>query len=349
MNDNYLTGLFTDMSNEAYHGHLHIGSSGFKLLRMSPSHFFEASPMNPKKEPRETTRLMTIGTAWHTGIWEPELFAGTYAAKPDIHPATTLAKTLDVALADFEAFKARYVAIPEGIKTTTKEGKALIADLEAQGKVGIETEVHARIMDLAPSLVGKVLLSADDLEDVRAMSHAAETHPVTRVIKSLPGGLGEASIFWVDKTTGAPCRIRPDYHVPPGHPMFPNGLIIDGKSNDDSSKEGFARSAWNSEMYFQAAFYSDGFQAHYGTKKPPVFAWLGQERDRPYATAYYSAPKKLVNYGRRLYRPLLALFAECLRTGEWPGYDTRVTELELPTWAAKTVDELVTDADEAAA
>jgi len=341
MNDNHLQGLFTDMSNEAYHGHSHIGSSGFKLLQKSPAHFFEASPMNPKRERKDPTKYMLMGTAWHTGIWEPELFASTYAAKPDIHPATTLAKMLDVALADFEAFKSTHVAIPDGISKTTKEGKALLAELASEGKTGIEAEVHAKILELAPSLVGKVLLSADDLADVRAMSNAAEVHPVTRVIKSLPGGLGEASIFWVDKQTGAPCRIRPDWHVPPGHPMFPNGLIVDGKSNDDSSKEGFARSAWNSEMYFQAAFYSDGFQAHYGTKKPPVFAWLGQERDRPYATQYHSAPADFVEYGRRKYRPLLALFAECLRTGQWPGYSEKVQALEVPGWALKTLQEVV--------
>lgn len=335
------TGMFTDMTNADYHAHLHIGSSGFKALKKSPAHFWYGSPLNPAKAQRETTRLMLMGTAWHTGIWEPHLFDQTYAAKPDIHPATTLAKLLDVALADFEGFKATHVALPEGLKTTTKEGKALIAELDAQGKTGIDAETHARILELAPSLIGKVLLSADDLADVRAMAHAAEIHPVTQVIKSLPGGMGEASIFWVDKDTGAPCRIRPDYHVPPGHKMFPNGLIIDGKSNDDSSREGFARSVWNSEMFYQAAFYSDGFQAHYGTKEPPVFAWLGQERDGPYATQYHSATPALVEYGRRQYRPLLAVFAECLRTNQWPGYPTQVTALEMPGYAAKVIQEVV--------
>jgi PDDEXK-like domain of unknown function (DUF3799) len=207
--------------------------------------------------------------------------------------------------------------------------------------VPVEESKLAQALELAAPLVGKVLLSADDLADVRAMSKAAADHPATKVIKSLPGGMGEASIFWVDKETGAPCRIRPDWHVPPGHKMFPNGLIIDGKSNDDSSREGFARSVWNSEMYFQAAFYIDGFQAHYGTKEPPVFAWLGQERDAPYATQYHSATPELVEYGRRMYRPLLAKFAEGLRTGQWPGYPTQVSALDLPGYAVKAIQEVV--------
>lgn len=338
MNDNYLKGMVADMPNSEYHSQVHIGSSGFKLLERSPLHFWHASPLNPGRERRDPSRVMVMGTAWHTAIFEPHLFADAYAAKPDISAASTVAKLLDEALADMEAFAAKYVGIPDGISKTSKEGKALLAELAADGKVGIEEGKLAEVMELAPALAGKTLLSADDLEAVKAMAEAARAHPVTKVIMGLPGGMAEASIFWVDPETGAPCRIRPDYHVPPCS-MFPSGLIIDGKSNDDSSPAGFARNAWNSEMFYQAAFYSDGFQHHYRTSEPPVFAWLSQERDAPYATGYYSAPADLVQYGRKKYRPLLRAFAHGLRTGEWPGYPLQVNPLELPIWAAKQVQE----------
>lgn len=335
--ENYLQGMFADMPNETYHGHVHIGSSGFKLLARSPLHFWHASPLNPGREKREPSRIMVMGTAWHTGIFEPDLFASSYAAKPDISPASTVAKLLDDAIQDFEAWQARHVALPEGLSKTSKEGKALLAELEALGKTGVEPDKHAQVLELAPGLVGRTLLSADDLEAVRTMADAAHRHPVTQAIFALPGGMSEHSIFWIDQATGAPCRIRPDYAVPPCS-MFPNGLIIDGKSNDDSSPIGFARSAWNSEMYFQAAFYADGFQQHFKTDKPPVFAWLAQERDAPFATAYYAAPPDFIEYGRRKYRRLLAVFAECLRTGQWPSYGEHVQDLALPGWAAKEID-----------
>lgn len=336
----YLTGLHKDMPNGVYHGHQHIGSTGFKRLARSPLHYWHASPMNPEREAQEPSRVMVMGTAWHAAIFEPELFARSFAAKPDISAASTVAKLLEDALQDFEAWQRRCIALPAGLSKTSKEGKALLAELEARGQQGVDADKHAEVLALAPPLIGKTLLSASDLCDVVAMSKAAHSHPVTRAIFGLPGGMAETSIFWVDAVTGAPCRIRPDYMVPPCE-MFPNGLIIDGKSNDDSSQEGFARSAWNSEMYFQAAFYSDGFQQHFGTRKPPVFAWLAQERDAPYATAYYAAPSDFVEYGRRRYRRLLAVFAECLRTGIWPGYSKAVTDLALPGWAAKEIEAVV--------
>lgn len=340
MNDNYLQGLFFDMPNADYHGgHPHIGSSGFKLLERSPAHYWAAN-LDPDRERREPSRVMLMGTAWHTGIFEPDDFERTYAAKPDISPASTVAKLLDEALADMSAFAQKYVGIPDGISKTSKEGKALLAELAEGGKVGIEESKLAEVMELAPALDGKVLLSADDLADVRAMVKAAHAHPVTKVIMDQPGGVGEASFFWVDPETGAPCRIRPDYAVEPCK-LFPNGLIIDGKSNDDSSPEGFARNCWNSQMYYQAAFYSDGMQRLWQTKEPPAFMWLSQERDRPYATAYYAASADLVAYGRKKYRSLLRVFARCLETGQWPGYPTTVQSLELPTWAAKIVQDEV--------
>lgn len=341
MNDNYLSGVFPDMPNAEYHGHVHIGSSGFKLLERSPAHFWSAY-VDPDRERRDPSRVMVMGTAWHTGIWEAHLFDQTYAAKPDIAPTSTVAKLLDEAVADLQAFQAKYVAIPDGISRTSKEGKALLAELAADGKAGIEQSKFDEVMQLAPGLAGKVLLSADDLDAVRAMSRAAHAHPVTKVIFDQLGGMAETSIFWVDAETGAPCRIRPDYAVPPCK-LFPNGLIIDGKSNDDSSPDGFARSAWNSQMYFQAAFYSDGCQQLWRTKEPPAFMWLAQERDRPYATAYYAAGADFVAFGRKKYRRLLRVFAHCLHTGVWPGYPLGVQPLALPAWAEKQM------ADEVAA
>lgn len=336
MNDNYFTGAVPDMPNPVYHAQPHIGSSGFKLLARSPAHYWSAY-VDPNRERREPSRVMVMGTAWHTGIFEPDLFDDSYAAKPDISAASTVAKLLAEALADIDAFRAQYVAIPDGLSKTTKEGKALLAELAAAGKTGIEESKLAEVLDMTPALLGKTLLNADDLEAVTSMAAAARRHPVSQIIFGLPGGHAETSIFWVDPDTGAPCRIRPDYHVEPCA-MFPNGLIIDGKSNDDSSPAGFARSAMNSEMFYQAAFYSDGFQAHYRTKEPPVFAWLAQERDAPFATAYYSAGADFVQYGRKKYRALLRTFAHCLQTGVWPGYPTTVQPLDLPGWAVKAIE-----------
>lgn len=64
-------GLYTDLSNEDYHGSSPISSSGLKRILRSPSHF-----KNPKQHSQ--TRAMEIGTAIHTLILEPHRFHSDY-------------------------------------------------------------------------------------------------------------------------------------------------------------------------------------------------------------------------------------------------------------------------------
>lgn len=233
-------------------------------------------------------------------------------------PAMKLGSAWHCAVFEPGEFDNRYIAMPEGIERRTKEGKALWAELLATGKEP---------------------LSAGDMDRVLAMGRAANAHPAAQVLFA-QRGLAEVSIFFDDPATGVRCKIRPDYMVPPCD-LFPNGLIIDGKSCEDASPEGFARNAWNWEMYYQAALYSDGFRKHFKTRARPEFLWLAQEKEPPYATAIYSASADLVNYGRRKVCPLLELYRRCSESGQWPGYPTAVTELALPAWAAKSVQEVL--------
>lgn len=275
-----------DMSNEAYHAHPAIGSSGLKLIQQSPLHYWSRY-LDPQREPDESTPAQRLGTAWHASIFEPDQFA------------------LD------------YIAIPEGLDRRTKEGKELFASIEASGKEPIK---H------------------DDFLRIARMTESARQHPVSQVVFDLPGGVAEASIFWEHPTVGVTCKLRPDYMVAPCE-MFPTGLIIDGKTGEDMSPEGFAKYAWNWDLFLQAAFYCDGFMRHHGTIEPPAFCWLAQEKSDPFATAYYSASEDVLAYGRRKYTRLLNIYAECLRSDKWPGYPATVQPIDLPAWAAKQVSE----------
>lgn len=294
MNDNFapepgkiLQGLYPDMSNEDYHAHPALGSSGLKLLAQSPAHYF-AAYLDPNCKARKETLAMKIGRAWHSAVYEP---------------------------AEFDN---RYVAMPDGIDRRTKEGKALWAEIVATGKTP---------------------LPSGDMDRILAMGRAANAHPAARVLFAQKA-MYEASIFFIDPATGVLCKIRPDFMVPPCD-LFPNGLIVDGKSCEDASPEGFSRNAWNWEMHYQAALYSDGFQQHFKTRGRPEFLWLAQEKEPPYACAIYSATADIVNFGRRKMRPLIELYARCSASGIWPGYSTAVTELALPAWAEKQVQEVL--------
>lgn len=324
------------MSSADYHALPDFGSSGLKLLQRSPLHYWSAY-RDPNRKPRQATPLMRIGTAWHAAIFEPEKFATEYTTGHDANPLTNRAKLLGQLLTG-ELKPDQLRVMPEGLSKVSKEGKALVAEIEAAGCTPVSEEDFAFVCEWEPKLRGREVLSADTMADIKAMAAAAAAHPASYVLFQQCKGFGETSIFWTDADTGMRCKIRPDYHVPPCE-LFPYGLIVDGKSIDDASPEAFARNAWNSEHHLQAAIYVDGFQSAYATAKPPPFIWLVQERDAPHATAYYSAGDDLIAYGRKQYKRLLGIAADCERLGIWPGYPTQVQPMALPAWAVKTVQE----------
>jgi exodeoxyribonuclease VIII len=220
------------------------------------------------------------------------------------------------ALLEPEEFDRRYVVVPEGIDRRSNAGKQLFAEIEASGKEP---------------------LKPDQMAEIRAMQAACRSHPVSRILFSHPLRKFETTLFWDDLATGARCKMRPDYHLPPCD-QFPNGLLMDPKTCPDASPAEFARSAWNMEMPIQAAWYTDGFMAHYGTTEPPPFIWLAAEANEPYPCAYYSAGAEIVEYGRSEYRRLLSLYMECVATNTWPGYSTAIQSLELPPWAQRIIE-----------
>lgn len=103
MNDNHLSGVFPDMTNDQHHATPAIGSSGLKLLAQTPLHYWSRY-LDPKREPRIQTQPMKIGTMVHTAMLEPHLF------------------------------DEQFIVLPEGLDRRTKEGKELWAQIIATGK-----------------------------------------------------------------------------------------------------------------------------------------------------------------------------------------------------------------------
>lgn len=64
------------MGNDEYHRHDSISKSGLDLIAKSPAHFRYAAH-------REPTRAMSLGTATHMAILEPDMYAAQYVTLPD--------------------------------------------------------------------------------------------------------------------------------------------------------------------------------------------------------------------------------------------------------------------------
>ena len=203
----------------------------------------------------------------------------------------------------------RYVVKPDGHDGRTTAGKAWAAQ-HAQHEI-----VDKSKMDAAIAMAGSV----EALPDVAALMKV---------------GHAETSAFWRDDATGELCKCRPDWFAPAGDGV----ILIDGKSCQDASPDGFARAIWNYGYHLQAAWYVDGFEQATGMKVHG-FVFAAVESAWPHVAAAYMLGDDVLDRARAENRRLLNLYAECRRTGNWPGYAGAISLIQLPAWAQRQLME----------
>lgn len=226
----------------------------------------------------------------------------------DPTPAMKNGTLVHTALFEPDQVAARYVVKPEGMNFSTKDGKAW---RDAQ-----------------------TLEIVEDVQMRTALAQAAAVRAVPDLAALLADGYGEASAFWIDPETGELCKCRPDWTSPAGDGV----ILVDGKTCQDASPEGFGRAIWNMDYHLQAAWYSDGFEAATGLRVHG-FVFAAVESAWPHVAAPYMLGDDVLEAARRENRRLLNRYAECRRTGVWPGYAPAIQLINLPAWAQRQLQE----------
>lgn len=165
---------------------------------------------------------------------------------------------------------------------------------------------------------GASIISAADLDVITAMMTAIRNHPVASPLYE--NGVREHSVFWTDPVTGVECRCRPDWWI------SERATLVDLKTTEDASPQGFARSMAAYRYHVQAAHYMDGTQAE-------RFLFVAVEKKAPYAVAVYELDADALEIGRQLRQRDLQTYASCAEFSIWPGYTNEVQTITLPKWA----------------
>lgn len=179
---------------------------------------------------------------------------------------------------------------------------------------------------------GKSIISLAEYEKAVEMARKALDAPFVR---KLLDGEREKPFFWVDDLTGEECKIRLDCfsHIG-GKP-----IIVDYKSTEDASTDGFMRSAVKYGYDFQSGMYCEGVEKRTGQK--PLFVFIAQEKTAPYALNILQADDLMIKRGYDIFRELIGIYHECKTTGEYWGYLGKynvINNLSLPAWLAKEVE-----------
>jgi len=153
---------------------------------------------------------------------------------------------------------------------------------------------------------GAPVLNEKDVYQVTGMVAAVLAHPDARAI--LEGGASEVTVRWKDAATGVECKARLDHA---------GDVVADLKSCDDASERGFTRACESLGYHFQDDFYTRGLAA-LGIDAP--FRFVAVEKAPPFAIAVYEIDDEQRARAHVENSVRLMTLAECLRTGNWPGY-----------------------------
>jgi exodeoxyribonuclease VIII len=206
----------------------------------------------------------------------------------------------------------RHFVIDDGLDRRRKDDKVVIEEIEARAKAA-----------------GGTTIKYDD--HLRVQKIGAAMNQSRQWRKLHDAGLAERSYYWIDTDTGVLCKCRPDWQTWDGDAPQPDDLIVDVKSAFAADPETFERSAYNLGYHVSAAFYLDGVEAVTGVR-PAGFVFACVEKEAPFATAFYLADEGMIREGRAEYKRNLARYAECAKTGRWPGYPDTLIPMSLPKW-----------------
>ncbi|MEJ8803160.1 PD-(D/E)XK nuclease-like domain-containing protein [Pontibacter sp. H249] len=175
---------------------------------------------------------------------------------------------------------------------------------------------------------GKICLSLDDYQKLMDMHKALFSNASIKQLFSK--GTAEVS-HYVDYA-GVNVKVRPDY--------LKSKAIVDLKTCEDASPEGFSRAAANYGYHLQAALYCDVLE--HATQEERLFVFVAQEKEYPYAAAIYKPTEGFMAQGRYEYQLALDKYTQALNSGLHHGYEMYapeeaqgVIELDLPAYAYK--------------
>lgn len=134
----------------------------------------------------------------------------------------------------------------------------------------------------------------------------------------------EIAVFATDPITGVLVKCKFDK-------LLTDLRSVDLKTTQDLRE--FAKSVANYRYHVQQAYYSDVFAWATGLQLES-FDFLAVEKEAPNASRIFRLDTPSVDYGRKLYRQALDMYAECLQRNDWPMPDGNLEYITLPNWAA---------------
>lgn len=290
-----------NISNEAYHSGPGVSKSKLDAIAVSPLNYWDQF-INPNREPREYKHCFAVGDGTHKLVLEPGTFENTYAVGFDKTAYPDALNTAD----DMKKVLSENGLMISGAKPELARRLVEEAGYPRDKILMFLEEEHRR------SIAGKIEMPASDYKNMMGMLRAVNNHHTAGAL--LRGAETEQSFYWIDED-GVLRKCRTDAITYNGQ------WVLDLKTTDDVSEEGFGKTIQYRRYDVQGAWYLDILRALYGSDAPRGFAFIAVQKTRPFDVAVHYLEPHHIDRGREIYQSDLRRLIECERSGIWPGAD----------------------------
>ncbi len=245
---------------------------------------------------------------------------------PTESEALDFGKAYHARLLEPERFKVDF-AIAQQCNAFTRDGKGPRCSKMGTAYIGgqwyCSTHNHA---DLDSE---RDVISEDEAATVEKMRAKVLAHNAIKMLRQ--GGQAEVCIAWTCPRTGIQSKTRLDKLIPDcdwgGEKV---DTIVDLKSIRSANDREVEKVIEDRGYARAGAMRLDGY--HTLTGRDAVYVLVFQEKAAPYAVSVKTLGPATMEGARREVRGLLAVWANCVKTGVYPGYSDDIEEIDVAAW-----------------
>lgn len=181
---------------------------------------------------------------------------------------------------------------------------------------------------------GKIIIKKDEMRRVQGMVNALFNHE--EVYGMIVRSQCEVSVITHDQTNNVPFRCRKDIVPGPKETLktpegYVKGFLADIKAFSDVTDRALERDSYDRGLHIQAATYLAVWNSQCGAEdRRDEFVFIFVENEAPFSVRPFRCSDRFLEKGREDMARYLKLYAECTRTGIWPGYPSECQTLDLP-------------------
>jgi hypothetical protein len=176
---------------------------------------------------------------------------------------------------------------------------------------------------------GKLPLLSKHVGAVRAMVHIAKDALLASELQiDIADCYAERSVIWSAGGIWGRARFDLQHRT--------RRILIDYKTTENADPQSFARQIISLGYDVQAAHYVEAYEAAWQAE--PTFVFLVQEREPPYACSLVGVDPMMLELGQQKLEFAAKLWKQCITSGKWPGYSTRIAWAAPPAWALESFE-----------